>query len=87
MKLSQMKPSKRLSLTAQRPAKTRLLVNIQELRQTKSVTLRQVEKATGISNASLCQVEHGCTPALETALTLAAFLELPIETIWALKGK
>jgi len=87
VKLSQMKPSKRVSVEVQRPAKTRLLVDLRELRESKGVTLRQVAEATGVSNPSLCQTEHGCTPSLETALRIAAFIELPVEKIWALRGK
>lgn len=78
---------KRVSITTRRPARTRLLVDLRSLREAKGVTLRQVAEATGISNPSLCQTEHGCTPALDTALRLAAFVELPVEKIWALKGK
>ena len=87
MKLSQMKPGKRISVTAQRPTKTRLLVDIQGMRESKGVTLRQVQKVIKVSNATLCQIEHGCTPRLDSALKIAAFIELPIESIWALKGK
>lgn len=87
MKLSQMKPGKRILVTAQRPTKTRLLVDIQGMRESKGVTIRQVEKVIRVSNATLCQIEHGCTPRLDSALKIAAFIELPIESIWALKGK
>ena len=51
------------------------------------MTLRAVKKAIGVSDAALCAIEHGCTPRLDTALKLAAFLEIPVERIWALKGK
>lgn len=87
MKLSQMEPGKRISVTAQRPTKTRLLVDIQGMRVSKGVTLRQVKKVIKVSNATLCQIEHGCTPRLDSALKIAAFIELPVEKIWALKGK
>jgi DNA-binding XRE family transcriptional regulator len=87
MKLSQMKPRKRVSVSASRPTKTRLLIDLQGMRESKGVTLRQVQKAIGVSNATLCQIEHGCTPRLDSALRIAAFVELPVEQIWALKGK
>jgi DNA-binding XRE family transcriptional regulator len=86
MKLSQMKPRKRVAITAQRPTKTRLLVDLQGMRESKGVTIRQTEKAIKVSNATLCQIEHGCTPRLDSALKIAAFLELPVEMIWALKN-
>jgi DNA-binding XRE family transcriptional regulator len=82
-----MKPGKRISVTAQRPTKTRLLVDIKGMRESKGVTIRQVEKHIKVSNATLCQIEHGCTPRLDSALKIAAFIELPVERIWALKGK
>jgi DNA-binding XRE family transcriptional regulator len=82
-----MEPGKRISVTAQRPTKTRLLVDIQGMRVSKGVTLRQVKKVIKVSNATLCQIEHGCTPRLDSALKIAAFIELPVEKIWALKGK
>jgi DNA-binding XRE family transcriptional regulator len=84
MKLSELKPSRRIQ-RAQRPSRTVLLVDLQAMRLDRGVTLRQVQTALGVNNAVLCQVEHGCTPSLETALRLAAFVELPIEKIWALK--
>jgi DNA-binding XRE family transcriptional regulator len=91
MKLSDLKPQPRKSRVGtrktllKRPPKTRLLTDIATLRRSKGVSLRQVGKATGISIAVLCQAELGCTPALETALKIAAFVELPVEKIWALK--
>jgi DNA-binding XRE family transcriptional regulator len=44
-----------------------------------------VEKAISVSNATLCQIEHGCTPRLDSALKIAAFVDIPVEDIWALK--
>ena len=85
MKLSQMKPSKRIIAASKKPSTTRLLVNLQQLRENRGVTLRQVEKEIKVSNATLCQIEHGCTPSLETALKIAAFIEIPVERIWTLK--
>ena len=80
-----MKPAKRILAATKKPSKTRLLIDLQGLRENKGVTLRQVEKAIKISNASICQIEHGCTPSLDSALRIAAFIDMPIEKIWALK--
>jgi DNA-binding XRE family transcriptional regulator len=85
MKLADMKPSKRVLATTKKPTKTRLLVDLQGLREGKGVTIRQVEKAIQVSNATLCQIEHGCTPRLDSALKIAAFVDIPVEKIWALK--
>ncbi len=87
MKLSQIKPKPKVGSKAllKRPPKTRLLVDLSALRKDRGVTIRDVEKATGIPNPVVCQTELGCTPALETALRIAAFVELPVEKIWALK--
>ncbi len=85
MKLAEMKPSKRILKASKRVSSTRLLIDLQGLRESKGITLRQVEKAIKVSNPALCQVEHGCTPSLETALKIAAFIDLPVEKIWKLK--
>lgn len=85
MKLSQLKPTKHIPANPARPAKTRLLVNIKQMRESRGITLRQVEKAIKVSNPALCQIENGCTPRLDIALKIANFLELPVEKIWGLK--
>jgi len=85
MKLAQMKPKKRIAVNPARPPKTRLLVDLQDMRRSRGVSLRQVQKAIGVSNASLCQIENGCTPSLDNALRIAAFVEHPVERIWALR--
>jgi DNA-binding XRE family transcriptional regulator len=82
-----MKPSKRISATSKKPTKVRLLIDLQGLRESKGVTIRQVEKAIKVSNATLCQIEHGCTPRLDSALKIAVFVDIPVEKIWALKAK
>ena len=87
MKFADMKPSKRISVSANKPTKTRLLINLQGLRESKGITIRQVEKVIKVSNATLCQIEHGCTPRLDSALKIAAFMDIPVEKIWALKVK
>ena len=87
MKLADMKPAKRILAATKKPSKTRLLIDLQGLRESKGITLRQVEKAIKVSNATICQIEHGCTPSLDSALKIAAFIEIPIEKIWALKTR
>jgi len=87
MKLADMKPARRIIAASKRPSTTRLLIDLQGLREGKGITLRQVEKAIKVSNATLCQIEHGCTPSLDSALKIAAFIEMPVEKIWALKAK
>ena len=87
MKLTDIKPNQKISATSKRPTKTRLLIDLQGLRENRGVTIRQVEKAIHISNATLCQIEHGCTPRLDSALKIAAFVDIPVEDIWALKEK
>jgi len=85
MKLADMKPSKRILATSSKPSKTRLLVDLKRLRESKGVTIRQVEKVINVSNATLCQIEHGCTPRLDSALKIAAFVDIPVEKIWELR--
>lgn len=87
-KLSDLKPSKRNSRSPSRISTTvNLLVDLGALRKSKGVTLEQVGQAMSLSCAAICHVERGCTPSIETALRYAAFVELPVEKIWALKRK
>jgi len=87
MKFDQLKPAPPRRVRGQGQVKVRLLVDIKAMREKRGVTLRQCEQASGISNALLSQIEHGMyTPRLDTALRLASFLQLPVESIWALKG-
>lgn len=51
-------------------------------RRDKGLTLRDVEAATGISNANICQIEHGMDLNLSTAMTLAMFLDAQISELW-----
>jgi len=68
-----------------RPPRTRLLIDIATLRHDRGITLRDVGKEIKIGSPAICEAENGCTPRLDTALRIAAFLELPVERIWALK--
>jgi DNA-binding XRE family transcriptional regulator len=86
MRFADMKPSKRVLAATKKPSTTRLLIDLKGMRESKGITLRQVEKEIKVSNATLCQIEHGCTPSLDSALKIAAFVEIPVEKIWALKA-
>jgi DNA-binding XRE family transcriptional regulator len=87
--LSQMNPRKHRQITSarSRTSPTKLLVDLAQMRRDRGISMRQVEEVIGVSNASLCQIENGCNPSLEAALAIAAFVEMPVEKIWALKGK
>lgn len=68
-----------------RPPHTRLLIDIATLRSGRRITLRDVEREIKVGTPVMSEIENGCTPRLDTALRIAAFLELPVERIWALK--
>ena len=87
MKFDQLKPAPPRRVRGQGSVKVRLLVDIKAMRAKRGVSLRQCEYASGISSALFSQIEHQeFTPRLDTALRMAAFLQLPVESIWALKG-
>lgn len=57
------------------------------LRESMGLSLRDVERETGVSNATLSHVERGCDTTLRTALRLAAFFGVPVEVLWAPANK
>ena len=65
-----------------------LAKTLSQLRKLKGVSLRQVESATGISNAYLSQLERGVAarPAPEKLKRLATFFEVPYETLLEAAG-
>lgn len=52
------------------------------IRKTLGLTIRDVQEGTGLSNAFICQVEHGCEISLTNARKLAAFFGKKIEELW-----
>lgn len=56
---------------------------LRKVRGVRGATLRQVEKATGVSNAYLSQLENGSTskPSPEILMKLAGFYEVPYESL------
>lgn len=66
-------------------AGTRLLVDLQDIRKKHRVNLKAAAREAGLSGAILLNIEHGCTPRLDSALKIAAFVDIPVEKIWALK--
>ncbi len=65
-----------------------LAKRLSQLRKLKGVSLRQVETATGISNAYLSQLERGVAtqPAPEKLRRLAEFFGIPYETLLEAAG-
>lgn len=47
-----------------------------------NLTLRDVEKGCGVSNAVLSTVERGTDPQLTTACRIAAFFGCSVEEMW-----
>lgn len=46
------------------------------------LTVRDVATGTGLSNAFICQVEHGCEVSLTNARKLATFFGKGIDELW-----
>ena len=63
----------------------RLLVNLSEMRREKLLTIYECAKECGLTNSTFMRIESGESPRLATALILAKFYELPVESIWELK--
>jgi transcriptional regulator with XRE-family HTH domain len=80
--ISQMEPKPEARGRAS--TKIKLLVDLADLRHRRHISLREVEKEIGLSNAFLSQVENGMNLSLYAALKLAHFYEMPIESMWAL---
>lgn len=55
---------------------------VAEYRLLLGLTIRDVATATGMSNAFICQVEHGCEISLTNARKLAAFFGKGIDELW-----
>lgn len=54
-----------------------------EKRRALDLSLRDIEAATGINNATLSQTERGADPTLLTAWKIAAFFGCTVEEIWS----
>lgn len=63
----------------------KMLIDLRRMRIDRGITLRQIETATGISNAVWSQIERGKVPSIGTALKISTFISQPVEKIWALR--
>lgn len=65
-----------------------LAEELRRIRGVKSVSLREVERATGISNAYLSQLEHGeaTNPSPNILYKLAEFYKVPYESLMEAAG-
>ena len=66
----------------------RLASELKQLREIRGCSLRQVEKATGVSNAYLSQLERGdaARPSPDKLARLAEFYDVPYEKLMELAG-
>lgn len=66
----------------------RLASELKQLREIRGYSLRQVEKATGVSNAYLCQLERGdaAKPSPDKLARLSKFYVVPYEQLMELAG-
>ena len=55
---------------------------LNEMRNKLRLTLRDVEKGTGVSNATICHMEQGADPTLSNARKVADFFGVKIDDIW-----
>jgi transcriptional regulator with XRE-family HTH domain len=80
--------AKVLNIISMSKATKTLASFIAEAREKSGLTLRAVEKETGISNAYLSQLEHGKiqTPAPQNLHKLAGLYRVPYELLMELAG-
>lgn len=78
--------AKKVRKPASTGRKTVWVCRVRELRESLGLTLRDVERATGVSNATVCHIEQGFDPQLSTARKLAEFFGTTVEHLWP-KGK
>jgi DNA-binding XRE family transcriptional regulator len=55
---------------------------VRSVRESLGLSLRDVERGCGVSNATICQVEAGCDVTLRHARALATFFGVSIESLW-----
>lgn len=58
---------------------------LKQLRTSVGLSLRDVEKATGVNNVTLWKLEYGYDACLTTAMKLAAFYGMRVDDIWSPK--
>lgn len=78
--LAEKKPPKNQSAR-----KTPLMCVCRKVRDNLGLSLRDVQRATGISNAAICHIEAGCDVQLTNAMKLAEFYGMSIEQLWMRK--
>lgn len=85
--VSSVPPRKLLRKQASFPGEVRLFnCNLNSLREQKGLSLRDVEKHSGISHSTLCRAEAGLRIKLDAALKVARFFETTVEKLWTLKN-
>jgi DNA-binding XRE family transcriptional regulator len=62
--------------------KSKWKCRLAEMRAESGLSLRDLEAATGVTNATLCYAEKGADVNLSTAVKIARFFCVPVETIW-----
>ena len=55
------------------------------VRRKLGLSMRDVEKATGVPTSTQCHVERGCELTLTCAVVLARFYGMPVEVLWKWK--
>lgn len=55
---------------------------LKEIRKESGLTLRDLEESIGVDDVTILFAEKGCGISLDTAMRIAKFFCLPIESIW-----
>ena len=86
MKLSELTPMPRKAADVAKKSNVRLTVNLCAMRQARAIPVRVAAEAAGMDHASFNRIERGGEPTIANALRVAAFFDMPVEKIWAIKA-
>ena len=74
--------ARKLRKDSAQPRKVVLICRVRAARQKLRLSLRDVERETGVHNVTLCDAERGCNITLTNALRLAKFFGVSVESLW-----
>ncbi len=76
---------------AKKPVKKRRPVvwscRVREVRMELGLTIGDVSKATGLSNAAICNAEHGSGCDLDTRQRIAGYFGMEVTELWEIPNK
>lgn len=84
--ISSVQPRRRTKAQTFRGRERLFHCNVSFLREQRGLSLRDVEKHSGVPHPTLCRAEAGLRVNLDAALKIARFFETTVEKLWMLKN-